>query len=212
MHVPVVGWRFCRAPLQWRDTWFTSNWTISKARRAPPSRPSRRLHAVGPRACDRNTKNPCENADFPAPRHLATESPPCGQKNFTAAGTNTSAWRLGRLGVIRFGYTKGFRVMAGSGRSKDVGPSSVWGPRRSAAELALVSTGRVRRSGFAYPKSSQPGAIPHPTSSIAKFPSAAFLPYKSKIADASWCGHDSATAFVTSYRLSRPGGFHATEQ
>lgn len=139
-----------------------------------------------------------------------------GQKNLTTAGTNSSAWRLARLGVIPFGHTKGFRVMAGSGRSKDVGPGSVWGFRREAAERALVSLGRFQRSACAHPRSFRLGATPRLTGSIGRFPSATFLPYESKIADASSCGHDGATAVVTSCRLSRPvgfpGGVHATEQ
>jgi hypothetical protein len=134
------------------------------------------------------------------------------KNNFTTAGTNASALRLGSLGVVRSGYTKGFRVMAGFGRSEDGGPSRIWGLRRSAAGRAWPSTGQFRRSEHARAGSSPLGAMSHPTSSIARFPSATFLPYESKIADASWCGHDSAPALVTSCRLSRPGGFHATEQ
>lgn len=202
------------------------HWVRSRnGRRRPLARRGARRHRVRPAislsgwryASVRYPKKPCGIRVFLptrviTPRRMGLRGP----KNFYHRWNQLIHLAFGSIRCDPFGHTKGFRVMAGSGRSKDVGPGSVWGLRRSAAEVAFVFTGRFRRSGCARPGSFRVSAIPSPTSSIARFPSATFLPYKSKIADASWCGHDSATALVTSCRLSRPvgfpGGFHATEQ
>jgi hypothetical protein len=86
--------------------------------------------------------------------------------------------------------------MAGSRRSQY--PRSIW------RLPGLTAWGSV-----AWPRDARPITARARASSI--FRSATFLTYESKIAEASWSGHDKASAPVTTWRLGRPGEPYATE-
>jgi hypothetical protein len=159
----------------------------------------------------------------PRLRHHAPGLAIGNNRAFTAVKKFRGGWNL--CAAVAFGPSgggptrthQGVRRMAGTGRLQEYcprsTPRSTWRPSRPRAGSGVVSARRARLPAW------RPRRAPTSASSIAEFPSATSLPYDSKIAERSWCGHDTASALVTSCRLSsvsrlvsRLGGYHATQQ